>query len=142
MLRILALSLGGALGTASRYGLNGLISNHQAKHLPWAVTFPLGTLVINVTGCFIIGFLAAISGPSMGRAWLRPEWRDFLMIGFCGGYTTFSSYGLQTLNLARDSEWLFVAGNVIASNLLGLVAVYLGVVAGRFLQAQFHGGIR
>jgi len=142
MLRILALALGGAMGTASRYGLNGLISGHQSKHYPWAVAFPLGTMVINVSGCFLIGLLAAISGPSMGRAWLKPEWRDFLMIGFCGGYTTFSSYGLQTLNLARDSEWWLAGLNLIGSNLLGLVAVYLGVVCGRLLQATFHGGVR
>ncbi|HUJ11871.1 MAG TPA: fluoride efflux transporter CrcB [Verrucomicrobiae bacterium] len=140
MLRILALSLGGAIGTASRYGLNGLISGHQAKHYPWAVAFPLGTLVVNVTGCFVIGFLAAVSGPAMGRAWLRPEGRDFLMIGFCGGYTTFSSYGLQTLNLARDSEWLFAGLNLIGSNVIGLLMVYLGIVTGRFLQSRFHGG--
>jgi CrcB protein len=140
MLRILALSLGGALGTLARYGLNGLISGHQAKHYPWAVAFPLGTMVINITGCFVIGFLAAISGPSMGRAWLKPEWRDFLMIGVCGGYTTFSSYGLQTLNLARDSEWLLVGTNVIGSNVLGLLAAYLGVITGRLLQSKFHGG--
>jgi len=140
MLRILALALGGALGTVARYGLNGLISGHQAKHYPWAVTFPLGTMVINITVCFVIGFLAAISGPAMGRAWLKAEWRDFLMIGVCGGYTTFSSYGLQTLNLARDSEWLFVSGNILGSNALGLLAVYLGVVTGRLLQSKFHGG--
>jgi CrcB protein len=88
----------------------------------------------------VIGFLAAISGPAMGRAWLKPEWRDFLMVGFCGGYTTFSSFGLQTLNLARDGEWLYVAGNVLGSNVLGFVAVYLGWVAGRLLQSRFHGG--
>ena len=140
MIRILVLALGGAFGTTARYGLNGLVSGHQAKHYPWAVAFPLGTLVVNVTGCFIIGFFAAISGPSMGRAWLKPEWRDFLMIGFCGGFTTFSSYGLQTLNLARDSEWLFAGLNVIGSNIIALLAVYLGVVTGRFLQARFHGG--
>ncbi len=133
MFRLLLLAVGGALGTLSRYGLNGVISQRVA-------TFPLGTMVINSTGCFVIGFLAAISGPALGRAWLKPEWRDFLMIGFCGGYTTFSSYGLQTLNLARDGEWLYVAGNVIGSNVLGLVAVYLGWVLGRFLQAKFHGG--
>ena len=140
MLRVLILALGGAIGTAGRYGLNGLISGHQAKHFPVAVAFPLGTMVVNVTGCFIVGFLAAISGPSTGRTWLNPEWRDFLMVGFCGGYTTFSSYGLQTLNLARDSEWLQVAANIIGSNVLGLLGVYLGWVAGRFLQAKFHGG--
>jgi len=141
MLRVLWLSVGGAIGTASRYGLNGLISGHQAKHYPWAVAFPLGTMVINITGCFVVGFLAATTEPSAGRTWIKSEWRDFLMIGFCGGYTTFSSFGLQTLNLAGDSEWLFVAANIVGSNVLGLLATYLGVVAGRFLQAKLHGGI-
>ena len=141
MLRLLLLSLGGALGTAARYGLNGLISEHQWKYYAWCAVFPLGTLVVNVSGCFAIGFLAAISGPAMGRVWLRPEWRDFLMIGFCGGYTTFSSYGLQTLNLARDGEWSWIALNVAASNVLGLLAVYLGRVCGLVLQSRLSGGI-
>ena len=140
MLRLLLLALGGAIGTVTRYGANGLISGHQAKHLPWSVVFPLGTVVINITGCFLIGFIATISGPGMGRAWLRPEWRDFLMVGFCGGYTTFSSYGLQTLNMARDAEWLWVMLNVVGSNVVGLVAVYLGRVCALLLQSKLHGG--
>lgn len=119
MQTVLLLALGGALGTLARYGLNGLI----AAHIP---TFPLGTLVVNVTGCFVIGLLAPLT--------LKPEWRVFLMVGFCGGYTTFSSYGFQTLELARDGEWLYVALNIIGSNLLGLAAVYLGWVCGRVLN--------
>jgi CrcB protein len=130
---MLFLAVGGALGTLARYGLNGLISARVA-------TFPLGTMLVNVTGCFAIGFIAAVSDPSLGRVWLKTGWRDFLMVGFCGGYTTFSSYGLQSLNLARDSEWLFVMLNILGSNLLGLVAVYLGWVSGRLLQSKFHGG--
>jgi CrcB protein len=130
---MLFLAVGGALGTLARYGLNGLISARVA-------TFPLGTMLVNVTGCFAIGFIAAVSDPSLGRMWLKTGWRDFLMVGFCGGYTTFSSYGLQSLNLARDSEWLFVMLNILGSNLLGLVAVYLGWVSGRLLQSKFHGG--
>ena len=134
MVRLIMLAIGGALGTLARYGLNGVISARAA-------TFPLGTLVVNVTGCFAIGFIASVSGPGTGRVWLKAEWRDFLMVGFCGGYTTFSSYGLQTLSLARDGEWWHVAGNVIGSNALGLVAVYLGWAGGRFLQAKLHGGM-
>jgi len=140
LFRLLLLIAGGALGTLARYGLNGVISEHQSKHFPLAAVFPLGTMVVNITGCFVIGVIAALSGPATGRAWLKPEWRDFLMIGFCGGYTTFSSYGLQTLNLARDGEWLSVTINVVGSNVLGLVAVYLGLVCGRALQAKVHGG--
>jgi len=140
MVKLFMLALGGALGTVARYGLNGWISGRHGRLYPLAVGFPLGTLVVNVTGCFAIGALAAVTGPALGRSWLKPEWRDFLMIGFCGGYTTFSSYGLQTLNLARDGEWWHVAGNILASNVLGLLAVYLGWAAGRFVQAKLHGG--
>jgi CrcB protein len=131
--RVLLLALGGALGTLARYGLNGVISQRVA-------TFPLGTMIVNISGCLVIGFIAAISDPSFGRTWLKTGWRDFLMVGFCGGYTTFSSYGIQTLNLARDGEWLYVTANIVGSNALGLVAVYLGWVLGRFVQAKFHGG--
>jgi CrcB protein len=140
MPRLLLLAIGGAIGTLARYGVNGFVSAHQGRHLPWAVLFPLGTVVANVTGCFAIGFIAAVSGPGMGRAWIRPEWRDFLMVGFCGGYTTFSSYGLQTLNLARDAEWLWAGLNIVGSNVVGLVAVYLGRAFGLWLQSQLHGG--
>jgi len=118
-MKLFLLALGGALGTLARYGLNGVISERF-------VTFPLGTMVVNITGCFVIGLLAPLT--------LRSEWRLFLMIGVCGGYTTFSSFGLQTLNLARDGEWLFVALNIIGSNLLGLLATYAGWVCGRLLS--------
>ncbi len=118
MLKLLILAVGGALDTLARYGLNGVISARIA-------TFPLGTMIVNITGCFIIGVLAALT--------LRSDWRDFLMIGFCGSFTTFSSYGIQMLNLARDGEWLFVALNVVGSNVLGLGTVYLGWVCARAL---------
>jgi CrcB protein len=137
MWRILMLALGGGLGTVARYLVNGWVTQRVAS----AAVFPLGTMVANVTGSFLIGLIAAVSGPSLGRAWLKPEWRDFLMIGFCGGYTTFSSFSVQTLNLARDGEWLLVGLNVIGSNALCLVAVYLGWVCGRFAQAKLAGGI-
>lgn len=121
MLKVLLLALGGALGTLARYALNGAIANH-------APTFPLGTMIVNITGCFVIGLLAPLT--------LRPEWRLFLLVGFCGGYTTFSSFGLQTLDLARDGEWLYVALNVLGSNALGLLAVYVGLVCGRAVMSR------
>jgi CrcB protein len=86
MARLLILALGGALGTLARYGLNGVISARVA-------TFPLGTMIVNVTGCFVIGLLAPLA--------LRHKWRLFLIFGFCGGYTTFSSFGIQTLEKVR-----------------------------------------
>ena len=75
MWTVLFLAVGGAVGTLARYGLNGLISACVA-------TFPLGTMIINITGCFAIGFIAAVSDPSLGRMWLKTGWRDFLMVGF------------------------------------------------------------
>lgn len=119
MWSLLYLAAGGALGTLARYGVNGLISSRVP-------IFPLGTMIVNIGGCFIIGLLAPLT--------LRTEWRNFLMIGVCGGFTTFSSYGLQTLNLAADQEWLFVALNVVGSNAAGLVAIYLGLVCGRLIS--------
>jgi CrcB protein len=134
MLKIFLIGFGGFIGTIARYGLNGVISAR-------VVTFPLGTLIVNVTGCFAIGFIGTLSGPAMGRAWFRPETRDFWLIGFCGGYTTFSSYGWQTLTLARDAEWGYALANIVGSNVAGLVAVYLGRVAALWLQTKISGGM-
>lgn len=141
LVRLAFLAVGGALGTLARYALNGVVSGRQAASwVRWAA-FPAGTMVVNVSGCFAIGVLAAVAGPESGRAWIPPEWRDFLMVGFCGGYTTFSSYGLQTLNLARDGDWSAVALNIVGSNLLGLGAVWLGWVAGAWVQSRVYGGV-
>jgi CrcB protein len=88
-------------------------------------TFPFGTLLVNISGSLIIGFFAALTGPD-GRIWSSPSVRQFFMIGVLGGYTTFSSFSLQTLALARDGEWLFAALNAIGSFVLCLFAVWLG----------------
>src|SRR6266480_3004623 len=88
-------------------------------------TFPAGTLFVNISGSLIIGFFAALTGPD-GRIWLTPSFRQFFMIGVLGGYTTFSSFSLQTLALAHDGEWLFAALNAIGSFVLCLFAVWLG----------------
>ena len=118
-------ALGGALGSVSRYWLSGLVAARFGE------TFPFGTLVINVTGSFLIGIFAALAMPegrmdSQSRAFTT----QFLMIGICGGYTTFSSFSLQTLNLLRDREWLYAGGNVLLSVFLCLIAVWLGYLLG------------
>jgi len=121
-------ALGGALGSVTRYWMGGFI----AAIFPGpAATFPLGTLIINVSGSFLIGIFAALTVPE-GR--MDPQSRVFasqlVMTGICGGYTTFSSFSLQTLNLLRDGEYLYAGGNILLSVVLCLVAVWLGFLLG------------
>jgi fluoride exporter len=127
MLNYLAVMLGGALGTGVRFWVSGVIAERFGE------AFPLGTLVINVTGSFIIGFFAELTGPD-GVLLVRPIFRQFFMIGVCGGYTTFSSFSLQTLNLARDGEWLWAIGNTALSVLLCLGGVWIGHAAAEWLN--------
>jgi CrcB protein len=92
-------------------------------------TFPWGTLVINVSGSFVIGFFATLTGPD-GRVFAGSTVRQFVMIGICGGYTTFSSFSLQTLELARAGSWLEAGGNIVLSVVLCLAAVWAGYALG------------
>jgi fluoride exporter len=126
LLPYLYVGLGGALGSVARFGLNGLISQKFEK-------FPAGTLFVNVTGSFLIGFIAALSAPE-GRFWIAPKGREFLMIGILGGYTTFSSFSLQTLNLARDGQMLYAGMNIVLSVFLCLLGVWLGNVFGQYVN--------
>ena len=119
------IALGGALGSVGRYALNGVVS----EKLGAGATFPLGTLAVNVAGSFVIGVLGALTMPegrmgSEGRAFVT----QFMMVGICGGFTTFSSFSLQTLSLMRDREWLYAGGNVLLSVALCLLATWLGFV--------------
>ena len=85
--------------------------------------FPVGTLAVNVTGCLLIGFLGALfAGPAL----VRDEVRLFFLTGFLGGFTTFSTFGFETLALLDDGEWARATANVVLSNGLGLLAVWLG----------------
>src|ERR1039458_439118 len=124
-LAYLWVALGGALGSVSRYWLSGLVAGRFGE------TSPFATLVINVTGSFLIGIFAALAIPE-GRmdSQSRLFATQFLMIGVCGGYTTFSSFSLQTLNLLREREWLYAGGNVILSVVLCMIAVWLGYLLG------------
>jgi len=119
MLMYLWVAIGGALGSVSRYWLSGFVATRVGETFPW------GTIVINVTGSFIIGLFASLTGPE-GR-WLVPStFRTFFMVGICGGYTTFSSFSLQTLNLANEGEWARAGLNVLLSVTLCLAGVWLG----------------
>src|ERR1700676_2812643 len=112
-------AIGGALGTAGRYWLSGVVARLIGETFPW------GTLLINVTGSFIIGFFAALTGPD-GRFFVGSAARQFVMVGICGGYTTFSSFSLQTLSLMNDGEWLYAGSNIVFSVALCLIAVWAG----------------
>jgi fluoride exporter len=129
MLSYLWIALGGALGTTARYWLSGVVARSIGETFPW------GTLVINVTGSFVIGFFGALTGPD-GRVFVGSTARQFVMIGMCGGYTTFSSFSLQTLNLMNDGEWLGAGANIGLSVLLCMFAVWVGVVLAGLFNAM------
>ena len=113
--------LGGALGTGARFWMSGFVAERGGEF------FPVGTLVVNVSGSFIVGFFAAFTGPE-GPVLVSPRFRQFFMIGVCGGYTTFSSFSLQTLDFARDGDWLKALLNTVLSFACCLAAVWLGRV--------------
>ncbi len=120
-------AIGSALGGVARFACSGLVAERIGEVFPW------GTFVVNVTGSFIIGFFGTLTEPE-GRFLVGTMARQFVMIGFCGGFTTFSSFSLQTLNLARDGDWLRVAANIGLSVTVCLVAVWLGHIAAAALN--------
>jgi CrcB protein len=127
MMLYLLIALGGALGSVARFFLSGVVASH------FGATFPWGTFVVNVTGSFVIGFYATLTAPD-GRVFASGNSRLFFMTGLCGGYTTFSSFSLQTLNLARDGEWLQAGGNTVGSVIACLLAVWFGHLAAAYLN--------
>jgi CrcB protein len=122
--KVLLMSLGGAAGVNARYWLGVWMSRRVSPQFPWA------TFCINVTGSFAIGLLTILLAQ-----WLpHPNVRLLLIVGFLGGYTTFSSYSYETLTLAERGEWLLALLYSAGSVVLGLVAVVLGVAIGRGLR--------
>jgi CrcB protein len=113
------IAIGGALGTTGRYWLSGIVARLIGETFPW------GTLVVNVTGSFVIGFFVAVTGPD-GRLFVGSTVRQFVIVGICGGYTTFSSFSLQTLNLMNDGEWANAGANIVLSVVLCLIGVWAG----------------
>lgn len=129
MLAYVWVALGGALGTTARYWLSGVVARSVGETFPW------GTMVINISGSFVIGFFGALTGPD-GRWFVGSNARQFVMIGICGGYTTFSSFSLQTLNLANDGEWVRAGANIGLSVALCLIAVWVGVALASLINAM------
>ncbi len=119
MLDYILVMAGGALGTGARFWVSGFVAERGGE------LFPLGTLVVNVTGSFAIGFFAAFTDPD-GAFLASPRLRQFFMIGVCGGYTTFSSFSLQTLDLVRDGDCFEAGLNILLSFVCCLTAVWLG----------------
>ncbi len=121
------IGLGSAVGGMGRYWCSGVVARAFGETFPW------GTIVVNVSGSLIIGFLATLMSPD-GRLLVPPDARTFLAIGLLGGYTTFSSFSLQTLNLVRDGEWLWATANIFLSLTLCLAAVWLGYIGAAALS--------
>jgi len=114
--------LGGALGSILRFWVGGFVGNRISGR------FPYGTFLINCTGSFLIGFVVTLLAE---RTHWNPNWRYLLPIGFIGGYTTFSTFELETFRSFQDGELLVAGLNVILSVVLGFISVWLGVIAGR-----------
>lgn len=112
-------AVGSALGGMARFWLTGLGARLFGETFPW------GTLLINVAGSFVIGFFVAMTGPG-GRLAVEPDFRTFVAVGLCGGFTTFSAFSLQTLVLMQQEQWLAAGGYIAASVVLCLLAVWVG----------------
>ena len=118
------IALGAVVGASARYFVSGYIARI------FSTTFPYGTLVINITGSLVLGFFLILAGE---RMLLDPRWRLLIAIGFCGSYTTFSSYAFETFALMEQGQWLLMAWNILASNALCLAGVLAGAAIARGL---------
>ena len=127
MITYLWIALGNALGGMARFGLASAATRALGEGFPW------GTLIVNVVGSFVIGFVATLTGTG-GRILAGTDARQFVMAGLCGGFTTFSAFSLQTLVLMREGDVARASLNVGASVVLCLVSVWLGHLAAAALN--------
>jgi CrcB protein len=116
------IAVGSALGGMFRYWCSGVAARLIGETFPW------GTLIVNILGSLVIGVFFTLTGPD-GRLLVSSDMRMFVMVGLCGGYTTFSSFSLQTLTLLQNGELLYAGANIVGSVLLCMLAVWLGHVA-------------
>jgi CrcB protein len=122
--KLVLLAFAGGLGTLSRFGLAGLVYRLTGMGFPW------GTLVVNVSGCFVAGLLFALFETRLPVA---PQTRLVVLVGFFGAFTTLSTFVLETEELLRASQWLYAGANVAMNNVLGLAALFAGVFLARIL---------
>lgn len=119
MINYLIIGVGGFLGAIARYAIGVWIGQK------WGRIFPFGTFFINVSGSFFIGLLMSLFTE---RFMVNPQWRLFLVVGFLGAYTTFSTFEYETGRLIKDGEWLIATMNVVLSVFVGFVALKIGEV--------------
>lgn len=124
MIKWINLAIGGVLGTFARYALAGLVYRFLGT------SFPYGTLVVNLLGCFLIGLFATLADE---KFLLGPEARMLLMIGFCGAFTTFSTFILESANLLKDGEVLRAFMNVIGSVIIGFMVFWIGSLVAKLI---------
>jgi CrcB protein len=125
----LAVMAGGAVGVGLRMFLSGWIANRFGESFPW------GTLVVNASGCFVIGLFAGITGPD-GVLLTSPLTRQVVALGLLGGFTTYSSFSLQTINLLSEGQILHGLGNIFLTLLLCLAGTWLGLILAGTLQPK------
>jgi len=121
-LSVVVIASGGALGALTRWGMSLLIASHVSSTFPWA------TFTINIVGCVVIGLASAIVSK-MQTLYLG----QFLIIGFIGAFTTFSTYSMEGINLIMTDKWATGFAYIISSNILGLIAVIIGLKIGKFI---------
>ena len=124
LLTYLWVAFGGALGSIARFWMTGTVAEFTGLRFPW------GTLLINVLGSLIIGLVAGLTLVPERLGW-HPDVRIFLMTGFCGGFTTFSAFSLQTIELVRSGEAVAASAYVVASAVLCVAAAWAGLLLGR-----------
>ena len=121
--------LGSGLGGVARFAVSGIMGQRLGEAFPW------GTFLVNVTGSFLIGLIASVTFAE-GRLPLSPTARQFLMTGILGGFTTYSSFSLQTLSLAREGAWLRAGANAFGTFVTCFVAVWLGYLCATWLNSN------
>jgi CrcB protein len=122
--KLLIIGMGGFLGSVTRYHAAQWIGQH------WGRTFPLGTFIVNVSGCFLIGLLMHLFTE---RFMVKPQWRLFFVVGFLGSYTTFSTFEYESGELVKDGEMLIAVLNITLSVVAGFVALKLGEAVAKSL---------